>query len=79
VTELREELGVSGRVGELVYEAEISYPGVFHVFKAFRVEDVVGKIVLTEHERMEWVDPSEFDGYDIYPDFRECLRAVTGV
>ncbi len=39
---------------------------------------MVGEIVLTEHERMRWVSPGEFDKYNIYPDFRECLRAVTG-
>ncbi len=50
-----------------------------YLYEAYLVDGVEGVFTLTEHERMEWVDPGELDGYNIYPDFRECLRALTGV
>ena len=45
----------------------------------YRVSDAVSGFTLTEHVRVEWVRPGEFNGYIIYPDYRECLRAVTGL
>lgn len=77
VRELREELGVEGRVGELLYESLMAFPDGREEFQAYEAE-VWGEFALTEHVRVGWVRPGEFNGYDIYPDFRTCLRAVTG-
>ncbi len=76
--EIGEELGVESSIGELAYEGALDYPGIHDAFKVYWVE-VSGEFTLSEHERIEWVHPSEFDNYTIYPNWREALRAVTGV
>jgi len=41
-------------------------------------DGLVALFRLDEYYRVAWVDPGEFDVYDIYPAWREALRAVTG-
>ncbi len=53
VRELKEELGVDSRRGDLVYEGVIVLPGVREEFLVFQVEEITGEMVLSEHERVE--------------------------
>ena len=76
--ELWEELGVEFSIGELAHKGAIVLPDWYEEYRAYWVE-ASGEFTLTEHERVEWVHPSEFDNYTIYPHWREALRAVTGV
>ncbi len=77
--ELREELGVDSRLGELVYGGRMIFPDGREEFHVFRLDEMVGEFVLTEHVRVEWIEPGMFDEYNIYPNYRRCLRVVTGV
>ena len=73
--ELREELGVESVIGELLHHGCTAIgKEEYMVYSA----EVSGEFTLSEHERVEWVHPSEFDDYTIYPDWREALRTVTG-
>lgn len=76
--ELREELGVESVIGRLLYHTEFSYPGGKEEYMVYSAE-VEGEFTLGEHERVEWVHPSRFDEFDIYFEWRNALRAVTGV
>ena len=77
--ELDEELGVESVIGELLHHSELSYPGGMMEYRVYQAE-VWGKMVLSpEHTRLEWVHPSQFDEYNIFPEWRKALRAITGV
>lgn len=75
--ELHEELGVDSVIGDLLHHTVFSYPGGREEYMVYSAE-VEGEFTLGEHERVEWIHPSKFDEYDIYPEWRKALRAVTG-
>lgn len=76
--EILEELGVESQIGELLYKGVIVRPNVHEEFKVYNVKEITGDIVLTEHEKIEWIHPNQFNDYDIYPFWRESLRVITG-
>lgn len=75
--EIEEELGVKCRLGRLKYSETIEHPGGKEKLLVYLVEEIIGNIVLSEHDRIEWVHPSDFDKYDIWTYYRKCLQILT--
>jgi 8-oxo-dGTP diphosphatase len=76
--ELKEELDLNCVLGALRHTGLIEHSGEKEQFLVYSVKETYGSIRLSEHDAVDWVHPSDFDKYDIYPPYRSCLKAVTG-
>ena len=71
--ELKEELGITARVGELFCISEYRYSSRLTIrLLAFRAQVVSGVFTLNEHDEMQWVRPADLPGYT----FPEADRAI---
>jgi len=70
--ELREELNIDVKVGELFTENVYSYPNLEVDILAFNVDYINGSLKLTSHSQVKWVKLSELSGYD----FAEADRPI---
>ena len=67
VREIKEELDVEIKVGELIKTVEYDYP-TFHLsMDCFWCELVSGEIELKEHEDAKWLDKSNIDSVEWLP------------
>jgi 8-oxo-dGTP diphosphatase len=57
--ELREELGVDARVGELLLANVHEYSHITIELMAFRAEIVSGNLTLHDHSEVKWVAPED--------------------
>ncbi len=65
--ELREELGLLTRVGEILAESEhVNERGSFKLI-ALKTEIIGGQLKLTVHDRAEWVSPGDLKKYPLAP------------
>jgi 8-oxo-dGTP diphosphatase len=65
--ELHEELGVAAAVGTFVAESEYTYDKGTIRLVAYRCDIGDQELVLSAHDRAEWVQPEELTGYDLLP------------
>jgi 8-oxo-dGTP diphosphatase len=70
--ELREELGIETRVGDLLCSSRVDGPPHSIELLAYAVEVVSGKPKAHEHDELRWVEPGALAGYE----FPELDRAV---
>jgi len=71
--ELKEELGIDARVGELFCIGEHRYSSRLTIrLLAFRAYVVSGTLTLNEHDEIRWVRPGDLPGYT----FPEADRSV---
>jgi 8-oxo-dGTP diphosphatase len=63
--ELREELQIEARIGELIYSHAIRYPDGPPIYLQFyRITEFSGEPVNLEFERIVWEDPRKLPQYD---------------
>lgn len=65
--ELAEELGLEVEVGAFLKESHHVYEHGEILLKAFEVRRINGEIVLTVHDQLEWVAPSDLRCYHLAP------------
>lgn len=63
VREIKEELGITIEVGDLLMTVEYQYPSFYLVMSAYLGKRVAGSIVLTEHIQMRWLSKEQL--YDV--------------
>ena len=62
--ELKEELAVTARIGELYYISEHRYSEDLTIrLLAFRVDVISGSFTLTDHDEIRWVKPADLADY----------------
>ena len=67
IREIREELGVDIRVGDLIDTVEYDYPAFHLSMKCYWAEIVSGKPELLEHEAARWLRRDELYSVDWLP------------
>ena len=65
--ELREEFEIETKVGEFVAESVFEYETIRVRLLGYRVEYISGEFRLNDHDKIEWIHPSEFDTCDLAP------------
>ena len=73
VRELREELGIEVRVGELVAVVDVDHPDTRIRLWAFEASMIRGSIELRVHDALLWANPPELGGIDLLPADRLVL------
>jgi 8-oxo-dGTP diphosphatase len=74
--ELREELDVQARIGELLCCATYEGEGISLELLVYRVEGFEGTPVLNEHEEIRWVEPAELRSYDLADSDRQVVERL---
>jgi 8-oxo-dGTP diphosphatase len=74
--ELREELDVRARVGELLCCAFYEGDGVSLELMVYRVMDFEGTPALQEHDEMRWVAPKDLHSYDLADSDRRVVESL---
>lgn len=74
VREIREELGVEIRVGDVLASCRHDYGDKVILLIPFRAELVSGRPVLHEHAALFWGSPAEIAGLDLAPADRKLLE-----
>lgn len=67
VREIKEELAVTIKVGDLLDTVEYDYPKFHLSMKCYWCEIESGELVLNEHEAAKWLNKSELDSVDWLP------------
>lgn len=67
VREIKEELEIEIKVGELIDTIEYDYPKFHLSMDCFWAEIVSGDLVLKEHEAAKWLTKDELDSVDWLP------------
>ena len=62
--ELREEFGVDTKIGAFICSSKFEYKHLPIELLAYRAEHLSGEFKLNDHDRIEWVSPSELPNYD---------------
>ena len=76
--ELEEELGIIVRVGKFFMENEHHYDDKIILLKAYECEHVSGDIILNDHDKIEWVDKSEFINFKFAPADIPFIKTLNG-
>jgi 8-oxo-dGTP diphosphatase len=74
--ELREELDVRARIGELLCSATYEGEGISLELLVYRVEGFDGTPMLIEHEEIRWVRPGELRSYDLADSDRRVVERL---
>ena len=65
--ELKEELNIEVKVGELISSNKHKYPqGIFELL-AYRVKHISGEIVMNDHDDIKWVTADEMSNFEFPP------------
>lgn len=65
--ELIEELGMNVKVGALYMENLCQYPEKTILLKAYLCELISEDLVLTAHDKTEWIDVADYPNYQFAP------------
>ena len=65
--EIKEELEIEIKVGELIDTVEYDYPNFHLSMDCFWVEIISGNLVLKEHEAAKWLTKEELDSVEWLP------------
>ncbi len=76
--ELEEELGIIVNVGAFFMENEHQYQDKIIQLQAYECEHISGKIILNDHDQIEWIDTTEFDNFVFAPADIPFLKALNG-
>lgn len=79
VREIREELNVTVKVGNLIRTVEYDYPGFHLSMDCFRCSVQSGEFILREHEAAKWLDESELDSVEWLPADRVILSDIKSI
>jgi 8-oxo-dGTP diphosphatase len=63
--EFLEEFGIDIEVGDLIHESTFQNKDILYRLKSFRVSLLSQAFVLNEHQRVEWLLPSEIIDLDL--------------
>jgi len=74
--ELREELDVRARIGELLCCASYEGEGISLELMVYRVEGFEGIPLLREHQEIRWVEPREVRSYDLADSDRQVAEKL---
>jgi len=72
--ELREELGVAVRVGDLVGRTRFRVGEEHFELLLYRVQHIGGEFQLREHEEIRWVAREQIEAYELVESDRELAR-----
>ena len=67
IREMKEEFGISVRVGDFIAENTHDYGTKVVRLLAFKVIHVSGEIQLTDHDRIEWAQANELLDFNLAP------------
>ncbi|MDC3134271.1 8-oxo-dGTP diphosphatase MutT [Bacteroidota bacterium] len=67
VREIKEELGVSINVIEFFMDNTHHYPNKSILLKAYFCDLISGSFELTDHDKIEWIERSEFKDFKFAP------------
>jgi len=77
--ELLEELGLKVRAGRVLGESiDRSGHGTFAIL-AVTAEIMEGELLLNVHDRLEWADFHDLEGYDLLPADRELWGSIKDI
>lgn len=76
--ELTEELEVRVNVGELLCRVFFKEGPIDLELLAYRVTRLSGELVLSEHDKAQWVEPSELRSYDLAESDRKVVERLFG-
>lgn len=65
--ELKEELGIQVEVGKFLSESHYVYEHGDFLLKAFSARIVSGKLALSVHDELSWVNSTELESYRLAP------------
>ena len=74
--ELREELDLRTRIGELLCSVPYEGDGVSLELMVYRVDAFEGTPVLREHQEIRWVTPQELRSYELADSDRRVVEAL---
>jgi 8-oxo-dGTP diphosphatase len=74
--ELREELGIETRVGELLATSLYDSTSLSIELLAYQVSYLSGKVRLADHDEIQWVAPTKLAAYDFAAPDLPIVRAV---
>lgn len=74
--ELEEELGIVVNIGKFFMENKHNYEGQIILLKAYFCELISGKIILSDHDQIEWVEKTEFYNYKFAPADIPLIKAL---
>ena len=77
--EIREELGIEIRVKSHFMDSIFHYPEKSIRLVVFRAEYLSGEVVLTDHDKAEWVAVNELRQYDFAPADKPIVAALISI
>ncbi len=76
VREIKEELGATIKVGNLIDTVEYDYPNFHLNMQVFWGEVISGKLVLKEHQAARWLSVHEIDSVNWLPADLELVEII---
>ena len=76
VHEIKEELGATIKVGNLIDTVEYDYPNFHLNMQVFWGEVISGKLVLKEHQAARWLSVHEIDSVNWLPADLELVEKI---
>ncbi|WP_373997600.1 (deoxy)nucleoside triphosphate pyrophosphohydrolase [Bdellovibrio bacteriovorus] len=76
--EIDEELGISIRVGDLIGEADFSYPTKLIRLRLYWAETLQSDLMLTEHDAFKWCLPREIKVDELSEADRPFVEKILG-
>ena len=76
VREIKEELGATIKVGNLIDTVEYDYPNFHLNMQVFWGEVISGKLVLKEHQAARWLSVHEIDSVNWLPADLELVEKI---
>lgn len=77
--ELKEELAIEVKVNYFLMESVHHYDQISIVLKAYHCSYSRGDIQLQDHDKIEWISPSEFNQYNFAPADRPFLPYLISI
>jgi len=79
IREIKEELEVEIKVGDLIDTVEYDYPAFHLSMDCFFAEIVSGKLFLREHEAAKWLTKDELDSVEWLPADIEVIEKIQNI
>jgi 8-oxo-dGTP diphosphatase len=77
--EIKEELGIEIRVKAHFMDSIFHYPEKSVCLLVFKADYLSGKIILTDHDKVEWVVLNELGQYEFAPADKSIVAAITSI
>ena len=74
--EIKEEFGIEIEVGQYLATSEYIYPHIAIELIGYLARYLAGELRLTDHDRIEWVTPTEMHDYNFAPADLPLVKAL---